>query len=323
MSEMRKFSTGGISGERVRVYDVIFEAGGAGTCDLREGSPGGTILASLRLAGAGQVTWSSGDPKGVVFVGGLYAVPTAGTLTVSYAATPMRVVIPSGLYAHYDFSDVSTLYSDVALKGRVAATGAAIGSVADKSGNGHDLTRGGASGTEPTYTTAVINNLSIARFDGTADYLKTIATDLTVAQPFTIAAVLSRSSTATTDVYVAGSVTEFQGTATASQQVQMDAGTALSTGTLATTAGIAVGYANGASSKVYWNGGAGTGGAGGAGNLTTASLLYVGSNATPGNYHVGDIGEVLIFDKLLNVGDINQVGTYLSRKWGLAWTTAT
>ncbi len=47
---------------------------------------------------------------------------------------------------------------------------------------------------------------------------------------------------------------------------------------------------------------------------------YIGRYHVAGGYYNSDIGEVLICDTALSVANLNDLGAYLSDKWGLAWT---
>ena len=102
------------------------------------------------------------------------------------AFTPASI---SGLTAWYDFSDVSTLFTDSARTTAVTADGDAIGGVTDKSGNARHL--GNTDGTDrPLYKINIQNGRSVARTDGVNDLLyTTFASTISPAQFYAILAI--------------------------------------------------------------------------------------------------------------------------------------
>ena len=48
--------------------------------------------------------------------------------------------------------------------------------------------------------------------------------------------------------------------------------------------------------------------------------LQLGSTSSHVQFAIGEVGEVLFFDKALKFSDVNRLGNYLSNKWALNWT---
>lgn len=74
-----------------------------------------------------------------------------------------------GVWLWYDFSDATKLYTDAAMTTNVSADGNVIGGV-DEYGSAFDVTQS-TTDNKPLYKTGVVNNLSVARFDDSNDYL--------------------------------------------------------------------------------------------------------------------------------------------------------
>ena len=227
----------------------------------------------------------------------------------------------TGLVGWYDFSDATTLYTDTGMTTLVSADGNTIKGVNDKSSTNHDVTHA----TGCTYKVSIKNSLSVARFNGTSQVLG--PTSITQAQPVTLIAVMQSTLTDTQNRVIVGSGTSVStfgrgSTATPSPWRIYSGATFEPGGTVAAaTWGTIVGYANGASSKMYLDGGTslGTGNAGAAG----WNNWHVGSYDGASQFWEGDIGEVLIYDSALSVADLNSIGEYLEAKWNITWTTAT
>lgn len=83
---------------------------------------------------------------------------------------------------------------------------------------------------------------------------------------------------------------------------------------------IHVGVHNGASSNVRVDGGAGVSGNASNNNLNGVTL---GADGTGSSLWDGGIAEAIVYNAALSVANINRIGKYLAKKYGLTWTTAT
>lgn len=220
----------------------------------------------------------------------------------------------SGLWAHYDFSNISTLFTDTTRTTPVTTSGDIIKGVTDLSGNNRHLTE---ATNGPTYTTALFNGLAAARFDGSNDVLAT--GNVTIAQPFTIVGIFARKSTAGAGnngyIAFASSFTELgiQNTG-GSGTYMMYAGTVV-TGALVgdTSQHCVVGVFNGASGALRKDGSSSAVNPGVGGG--TAEPLQLGKD--PGAIFLqADYGEVFIYDTALSAGNLTKVDNYSRSKWG-------
>src|SRR3990167_8214181 len=117
------------------------------------------------------------------------------------SVAPFSPLDISGLAAWYDFSDITTLFTDSARTVPVTADGDVIGGVTDKSGSANHSTQV-TSTAKPTYKTGIQNSLSAALGDG-GDWLATAAfTEL--AQPNTIFVVVKNPSLVGTEHLFSG-----------------------------------------------------------------------------------------------------------------------
>jgi len=126
----------------------------------------------------------------------IVTISNGGVLSVESGVMNMENedTLPS-IVIQWDFSDVSTLFQDVALTTPVTANGQTIGGITDKSGNGKTLTQSNA-GLRPFYKTGAQNSLSAANTI-TGRYLDITAGALgIIPRPFTIVVVSKTSATA-------------------------------------------------------------------------------------------------------------------------------
>jgi hypothetical protein len=172
-----------------------------------------------------------------------------------------------------------------------------------------------ATGTKrPVYKAAIQNGQAVLRYDGVDDLLQ--AAGFSVAQPDTIFTVCKLNNAATL-------VFEFGG-ATADQRLywsnvdakfHINAGTVL-TGTSAGQDLWAVKSVlfNGASSQLWNNGTSDLTGDAGANALTS---LVIGAAGGGTNSLLGDLAEVIIFNRALTTTERRQVEAYLGTKYGI------
>ena len=228
----------------------------------------------------------------------------------------------AGLSAWYDFSDPASLWEDTARTDPVDVDTDIIKGVTDKSGDGHHLSEATDG---PTYRTGIQNGLSVARFDGTNDKLTSINTLGPLAQPHTIFVVTMITSGAASQFHVLDSSDGNRAaihTPNTFQAALFAGSTITGTGSVRdSTARVWTTITNGASSKLYLNGG--TANATGNAGSQSFGIPIVGYGNGGGNLWPGDVHEILIYSGALSLSDINEIGNYLGTKWGITWTTAT
>lgn len=230
----------------------------------------------------------------------------------------------SGLLSWYDFADASTLYQDTARTSPITADGQTIKGVTDKGSAAKHLSVALTDG--PLYKAAILGGKSIGRFSAArADMLQATSNHNAV-QPNTIFLV-AQIPAAATQMNI---VTSPSGPQNAlylfgdpSIGAMFSGGTVNSSVTVDdNVARIWCGVFNTPSSKLYLGGGAAA--ATGDPGSNEISQLALGASSSGSDQKVtGDVGEVLIYDTLLTLAQINTVGAYLNSKWGVTWTTAT
>jgi hypothetical protein len=284
------------------------------------------ITASLNGASAAG-TWVPAvqiiDPAGVVAA----TFPLSTTLAAGASAdvswfrgrmnpsttTPTVPITPiGGLYAWWDFSDTSTITAD--------GSGNII-TIADKTGNGHDVTQATPSA-RPSQTT--VNALNAGFFNNANQQtLTSLPLSPILSQPSSVAAVFTQDI-ATSGTYFPGPYTgDHAGSANwifnngpfNSLAIQ-GGGSALSIGIVAPyTQQLLIGVFNGLSSFLQLNASTTSGDAGSSGQ----SLFTLGRGHDNAGGHTdylnGKICEIMVFQGALTASQRALNTTYLKAKW--------
>jgi len=197
------------------------------------------------------------------------------------------------------------------------SSGSAVSQWNDLSGNADHLAQADTS-LQPARNTT-IGTLDAVQFDGTGDRMDLAAASFSQAQPFTALAVWYKMGTGSQVLFDAAPGQSACGF----YDNTMEAGGSVSysSGFANNTTHTAALIFDGASSKMYANGGAAVG----TGNVGSNSLngLRVGLNRVTGSaYFNGKLGELVICSGVLGLSDLNAFGEY-GERWGHTWTTAT
>lgn len=240
----------------------------------------------------------------------------------------------SGLRAWWDVNDSATLRQNSDGSGAVTSDGDPVGWLADRSGNGYTLTQGTAAN-RPSYRVDISNGRPMLHFDGTNDHLSRSnvplmrnvsgATLVVVSIPDNpaptgnqlvvwISIGTSSSLARATFIYNNGN------TRTGGRRTDGDSGQGFNID--ATSAGslelieVSFDYAN---ARIY---GYSYGqskldsafqSAGSTSN-TDASLVRLG-NSAGSEWFAGYIGEIIVYDKVLDANERTDLFTYLTHKW--------
>jgi len=192
----------------------------------------------------------------------------------------------------------------------------------DLSGNNNHLTMDTAA-SQPLFKTAILNSRPAMLFDNTDDQLSLTAfASGTLSQPMTYFLVAKLVA-----VHPSGYQFIVDGQATGRSTIYVNP--SLTWGLYAGTESNAAGAADtnnhlfaalfdGASSKLWVDGGSGVTGNPGATAMDGVRMGY--NPVSPGNCYVE---EFIVYDAGLTTADVNRVGRYLSAKYGLTWTAAT
>ena len=246
-------------------------------------------------------------------------------LIPAIAAVKMSIFDPttvSGLLVYLDAGDASTLFTDTGKTTLVSADAQAVACIADKSGQGNDLTQA-TSGNRPAYKVAIQNGLSVLRFTrATPSYIdRSTYVGGSVSQPVTWFFVCKAGTTATDETFTDGGTSRhlFRPDTTGGSYL-FYAGTSATFGTGDASWHVFCVVVNGASSKFYKDGGAGT-----SINPNTGATngLRMGADTSPANGFGGDGGATLMYNSALSLANINYLGSGLATRWGTTWTTAT
>ena len=210
------------------------------------------------------------------------------------------------LHAWYDASQITGL-----------SDGEAVSVWPDASGNGRDAN--GASA--PLFKTGILNGKPVVRFDGVDDVLQTGAWTA-IAQPNTIFFVGSGIG--------ADNQYAFDGISDGNRHILYAYGgnTIMYGGTDGPTINgqspdvfIYHMRFDEASSVLHRAGGAAVSGLT-IGNEALTGLT-IGARFSARSFNDGDIAEIIVYNASLTLEEINDVGGYLSTKYGLTWTEAT
>lgn len=251
-------------------------------------------------------------------------------ISTPYRAPEFSPITISDLYLWWDFSDVSTLFQDTARTNPITADGQNILGVNDKSGNGHHVDGGGGiSFGGSDYKENIHNGHSVMRGPRLG---KNLSPD--VLQPFTIAIACDSpdpggsstkpcvfglfSSGAAGRVQFAhwfsGNNMQFR----SDTPLFMQGGGLLGPAVSNSTWGVFFFHVDSAGSprdtQVYHNGTLINQGSSGNNRIDQFQL---NSSFDPNDNNSGDIGEVMIYDKLLTTTERANVTNYLMTKWGL------
>lgn len=221
--------------------------------------------------------------------------------------------------------DLAAWY-DAADTGSITAVSNAVSQWNDKSGNARHGTQGTAT-FRPSTGVVTVNGLNAVNFDGGDDFINLPSglhtlpnganTVFTVYQS-------TNSGDATQRIWTGTSGTDRWALQLTTTQLAFfnrnDTLNALTlNATRDTTTRCAITRRDGTSMQLRRDGGAGTSSAL-ALNTTLTSLTLSGNN-TSGVRYSGRMCEVLMWARGLTTAEMNQVGLYLSAKWGHAWTT--
>lgn len=271
---------------------------------------------------------------------GLYVSPRKRLAQSRYVHRRARTVITaptqlSGLRLWLDPSDAATRFQDSALSLPGAADNDPIGGWVDKSGNSNTVTMATA-GARPTIKTAVQNGRDIIRFDGVDDRLTkstvgimngvTGATFACVFRTTNAAALqgllyISRFSVSNSTKGLISLNNPTAGYGAGGRRLNTDGFETALGGTVDTVAHVIVGQLNytNATAVVRVDGvevGAdnpfqttGTSAA------DDSAIMAVGS-INAGSFFVGDMGEVLAYNRALTQPEMMQLEAYLKAKWG-------
>ncbi|MDP7286632.1 MAG: hypothetical protein QGH94_01430, partial [Phycisphaerae bacterium] len=307
-------------------------------------SLGGNSLKTQKLATTGG-TFDMGATGSFVATGDVAITPAGGPAQLQLSGGTLSIqgpggAMPTNLQMHLDAADSATLFQDAA--GTIAAAdGTSVALWQDKSGNGNDVSQ--TNGVLlPVYETSAntLNGESTVHF--TADHL---------VRPNDIGTDGNKDRTVVTVWHNASGVMNYNhvlhmGANAGGQAYGHSISRGGSDGVIGnhywadgfnTTANTGYSQANIAIST--WDGDGGTGANGldswyvngefvgaydrAALNTSTANL-FIGTRVQPQAEGVdGNYAEILVFDKVLSADEINDIGGFLSSKWGVGvplWT---
>lgn len=245
------------------------------------------------------------------------------------AAAPFTPADITGLVLWLDAQDTATLYQDSAKTTPAAADNDPIGAWADKSGNGKDATQA-STANKPTLKLAVQNSRPVLRFDG-GDYLSAdaLASGFAISNPpITMGIVANVSNTESYRALVlfgadgsSYSLIGLYASNTAKWRCVARGPTVreIVGGTANATYSIVVGRSSGTVGQLFVNGaqvGADTDFT--ANPALTNFKVGVWKYSASQDYHMGDIAEIVIYNRALSMAERGALESYLAAKWGIA-----
>lgn len=235
-------------------------------------------------------------------------------------STPVKDWLPRGMPIFPEIAGLTlwlkadgTLWQDSARTTPVAADSDPVGAWDDASGNNAHATQATA-GNRPTYRTGIVNGKPILRFDGSSDRLGGSSASAAT-KPFTVFGVVLLSAGSITGASVGGGL-HWQTGSFLKQDVVNIATDPTATPVVFTifaltysATGVFTFYRNGAVTHTGTN------------NQTfTASTTVIGYNgASNGELANGDMAEIIKYNSVLTATQMNEVGSYLETKYGIAW----
>jgi hypothetical protein len=231
----------------------------------------------------------------------------SGSLTPAFAPTDI-----ANLQLWLDASDAST----------ITQVAGAVSQWNDKSGNGNHATQGTGS-SQPITGTRTIGGLNALDFDGSNDFMS-LTSSIAATSGITCFAVCEADTVAAQGAMITGSASGspiFQTRTSTPNFAWVTWGVAERLGTSAISSAtpyLVAGRSSAAGSNLYASGLAA------ASNATnpaySAPLTGVGGFSAAGLNFNGKIASVLVYDRVLSNSEMNQIGAYLSTKWGTTWS---
>ena len=216
----------------------------------------------------------------------------------------------TGLSLMIDASDTST----------ITESGGSVSQVDDLSGTYNNITQGTGANQASTGA-ATINSLNTLSFSSAGIVNYALANPIDYTNGYTSFIVSLPQDNATNKHYFGGSSSSFSHRLEATEKPQIvSTGAAVRlTGTNALSLvnpSILVAHTHPATGSALYTSGAANG-------SNTSTTIYANPITTIGassTSFYGDIGEMLIYERVLTTTEINQVGNYLADKWGITWT---
>lgn len=240
-----------------------------------------------------------------------------------------RLVHPvgiAGLLQWLDFSDITTLYQTNDTSTPATTDGQTIGYVADKSGNGNYIIQ--ATDTKrPLYKTGIKNSLSIARFDGSNDYLYRDVNLIGNADSKSIFAVFKITTvqyggiiTTKNSGYDNSPAIDINTDANLRIAVILEGSTSVIGITDDTTDFRVISGIREVTANTAYKNGVATGT-----NVTNtgvtnfeASTYYGTYRVSESNFFSGDLAELIIYNRAVTESEKDALHAYLISKWGIA-----